>query len=441
MCPPPPTVHQMYYGSREGLFQFYFNFLHTLYPTDIPHPYICNKPYHTMPRTKTKKTEKKRPRFGEYTTAKRVVVDLDAPAKERWVEAARAYRVPLRVFAKELRAAAKELGVKRLRTIVSLWEDALARCGMEEMVEELQGLAAFLKIPASHLVLGNMQYELAVAGCTSILLRTPSGRPILARTLDWDATLAPLVTEVVFTRGTKVVAVSPSIIGLLGCTTGAAAARPAGTRFSVALNHRPEEEDTSLALAEEDVLVAAIERRWAQVLELLTSCWPIAVLIRKVLTIEEASYTKAVEMLKDATLIASAYVLVIGGREGRCITKERAEPGGAEELLGSDPWSVVVQCNHDNEHVGVARMRDDCSMRRREVARRFFSGLPGEYGRVLASLGKVVGAKERASQRRGVLHCLVKRYFKCPPLFCQERTAFYSVSDPSSNRHVMRARV
>ena len=290
-----------------------------------------------------------------YAATRSVTVDLDAAPQARWRSAALSYKRELLGFADEMREAKKEIGAKRVRAMVRVWETAVRRIGMGDVVEEVTGLCEAVGLGRERdlLVLAQLQYELAVAGCTSLLLRTETSGVAVARTLDWDGLLSPLVATVVFTRGTRVVARCPSFVGLLGCTTGATAGEGEGPaeRFAVALNHRPEGEDVELVC--EAAMARALDARWRQAARLLPLACPVALLLRQVLT-GVHTCAEVVARLVATPLIASAYFLV-GGEHGEAvlITRNRHSPDARGEepplvrRLGGAPWSFLVQCNHD----------------------------------------------------------------------------------------------
>ena len=347
-----------------------------------------------------------------YVKAKDVVIDLDLPPSDRWKESVEAYRKELKILLSQVKQAAKKVGKKGMTAMEKTWRECMTEHGLGEMVEEVDGLAEALKVDTKILVLGQMEYELACAGCTSILLQTKAG-PLLARTLDWDSSLSNLVMNVQFMKEGKLVAECPSFMGLVGCTTGVSHANG----FSIAMNHRPELNEGKLTT--EAAIEASLAAKFKSAVTVLTKKKhiPVASFLRQVI-ITCPTYEKAVEMLSQRPLCASVYFLMCNKKEGLVI--QRGKVKSLTRKLSSKPWSFLVQCNHD---VAGTRYQDADSIKRQKKTEAFLSKTD------FASLSDDL-----------LIRKTIQKHMSVSPVMCDEMTAFYSFSSPAWDKHFTKRR-
>ncbi|KAJ9468806.1 hypothetical protein DIPPA_20467 [Diplonema papillatum] len=412
--------------------------------------------------------KKKKPK---YEPVADVTVDLDAKPADRWKAAVETFRAPLTQLMGMLETAGEQLGEARMTELHEAWKQALRRHGAEHYEAELQGIADTLRVRPAVVALGQLEYDLAVSGCTSLLFRMGNA-VVLARTLDWDAALAPLACNAVFMRGGTPVAECPTFAGFVGVTTGTTRA---GECVSIALNSRPERVDTKLR--EKDV-TKALDGRYAVAVAALRQggSWPIAVLMREVLIKaatgaapdppgseatpppspppaprrpkrarrEEdpaplrrplkkrkisrepaaasvpsappplAGFDGAVATLAAAPLISSAYFLVASGARGAVIQRDSSAdaggaPGDCVAHLGPEGNATLVQCNHDVAR-STGRYKAADSVARQAAAQRFVGALKRPEAGAAAA-----GAVERS---------LVSGFFSRPPAFAPETVLF-----------------
>ncbi len=92
---------------------------------------------------------------------------------------------------------------------------------MKEAIEELRGIAEVTRVPLSLILAFNFMEEFATM-CTSLVIRTPSGRALLARNLDFDFAplLSALTYDAVFTRKGKELFRASMFAGSVGVFTG-----------------------------------------------------------------------------------------------------------------------------------------------------------------------------------------------------------------------------
>eukprot|EP01060_Flectonema_neradi_P022941 TRINITY_DN3115_c0_g1_i4.p1 TRINITY_DN3115_c0_g1~~TRINITY_DN3115_c0_g1_i4.p1 ORF type:complete len:358 (+),score=57.52 TRINITY_DN3115_c0_g1_i4:39-1112(+) len=347
-----------------------------------------------------------------YIKAKDVVIDLDLPPSDRWKESATAFKKELKILLSQVKQAAKKVGKRGMSAMEKTWRECMTEHGLSEMVEEVDGLSEALKVDVKLLVLGQMEYELACAGCTSILLQTKTG-PLLARTLDWDSALSNLVINVQFMKEGKLVAECPSFMGLVGCTTGVSHAN----RFTIAMNHRPEMNEGKLTT--EAAIEASLAAKFKSAVTVLgkKTHLPVASFLRQVI-ITCPSYEEAVKMLSERRLCASVYFLICNQKEGLII--QRGKVKSLTRTLPSKPWSFLVQCNHD---VAGTRYQDDDSVKRQKRTESFLAKTD------FAALTDQVEVRK-----------LLQKHMSTAPIMCDEVTAFYSFSSLAWDTHFTKRR-
>ena len=268
----------------------------------------------------------------------RYVVDLDAPASERWNHVVADYKDKL---SSVVTMTEDILGTGVGATIATSVFATAANVGWVHYSEELIGIAKATGIPLGKVVLLQIAYE-AFAACTSIVVNGPDGYPLHIRTMDWEMEeLQPLTIEVDFMKSGVLVHRATTWAGYVGVLTGLRA-----NGFSVSVNYR-----RSLAGAEEGVkgILHNLTRGFA-------GHWPVSFLLREVME-SETTYEGAVAALQQSELMAPVYLTIAGVKknEGCVLTRDREAAGGmiSEQLcdgndLGIDDGNLsVVQTNMD----------------------------------------------------------------------------------------------
>jgi len=177
------------------------------------------------------------------------VINLDAPAKERWTHIIKAYESRLDQLLETLDDI---LGTGSLRSLAETGFAAINKLGMIYYSEEIAGIAAAANLPAGQIAILQIAYE-AFAACTSIVTNMNNRpdsdareqkqknndeevlEPFHIRTMDWDMpALAALTIEVDFVHSNGALDFKATTWpGYVGVLTGM---RPGA--FSVSVNYR-----------------------------------------------------------------------------------------------------------------------------------------------------------------------------------------------------------
>eukprot|EP00179_Madagascaria_erythrocladioides_P006642 CAMPEP_0198315184 /NCGR_PEP_ID=MMETSP1450-20131203/5542_1 /TAXON_ID=753684 ORGANISM="Madagascaria erythrocladiodes, Strain CCMP3234" /NCGR_SAMPLE_ID=MMETSP1450 /ASSEMBLY_ACC=CAM_ASM_001115 /LENGTH=251 /DNA_ID=CAMNT_0044018283 /DNA_START=66 /DNA_END=818 /DNA_ORIENTATION=+ len=234
------------------------------------------------------------------SSVRQYVVDLDAPAKQRWVHVVRDYKAEFMAVQAQILEEAEELVGKHALKVEALLRGFLAAAAKTRVVfygDELQGIADETGMSLGHLVLVQLLYECATC-CTSIVLDGDADTPpLLVRTMDWYGDyLRPLTIEVAFQRAKRTVFTATTWAGYVGVLTGMR-----HNAFGVSVNFR----------------ATADGSFWNNIKKALGRAWPNGFLVREVLDDDAATYDAAVAYLADSALIAPCYFTVVGTRAGQ----------------------------------------------------------------------------------------------------------------------------
>lgn len=128
-------------------------------------------------------------------------VDLDAPANERWAEAAEHFGDKVHKLLAHVDQVLDEHfselppfwqhSLKVLRGIATPLAGLAERFFGQDYAKEIRGISNSIAVPYGDLVVANILYDVsqarrAVGACSSASFITSNGRPVLARNLDWD---------------------------------------------------------------------------------------------------------------------------------------------------------------------------------------------------------------------------------------------------------------
>eukprot|EP00949_MAST-11_sp_MAST-11-sp1_P003083 g3083.t1 len=295
------------------------------------------------------------------------VVDLDAPAGDRW-------ETIVKDFAEHLPSVAKLaediLGDGVISSLTTGVFAMATRLGRVYFAEELEGIANATGLPLGRVVLLQIAYE-AFAACTSIVVDGQDGHPLHMRTMDWEMPeLQQLTIQVDFVSGGQTVFRATTWAGYVGVLTGM---RPQG--YSVSVNYRRTELGASDG-------VGGIFRNMQRG---AAGHWPVSFLVREVLETEN-SFHSACDAFRMSELMAPVYLTIAGVRpgEGLVLARDRKPTDGyasVSEMLGHGSRTAgsddgvchsVVQTNMDIWRCDADRSEDDwqdiCESR---VRRRF----------------------------------------------------------------------
>lgn len=240
---------------------------------------------------------------------------------------------------------------------------------------DITALAVHLHIPKGELFLANVLYE--AFGCTSFICadsNDPSGRPMLARTLDWPfIELAKYTLQFRWVRDDEVIFESIGWLGFVGVMTGVKQGC-----FAIALNARypeiPEFEwiDNMCLYVTNDpeerkslcYLIKSTIRKFISACSL--NAWCSGSSIRYCLENCD-SYSDAVGLLAKQRLIAPCYFIIAGVREKEGVNLSRDVWPMSSVPSGTMLRGYVMQTNHDHiseEHVSGLPPEDFNSIER-----------------------------------------------------------------------------
>uniref|UniRef100_A0A1I8HJS8 Acid ceramidase n=2 Tax=Macrostomum lignano TaxID=282301 RepID=A0A1I8HJS8_9PLAT len=275
-------------------------------------------------------------------------VNLDEPPATRWRQVVAPRAAGMRALLGQFRQFLFNLtGSDSLMNIVDKEMVPLSQTLPEPFRSELAGVSALSNLSLGEVTLFNVFYELFPL-CTSILAEDSSGRLFHARNMDfglflgWNVTnsswiiadyLRPLLINVEFYRGGRLVFLSSHYAGYIGVLTGL---RP--HQFSLSVNSRVSAKTQSLAGVVE-WLLGIRDQYW------------LGVATRAVLE-NATDYGQAKQRLANWKLIAPVYFILGGAKhlEGCVITRDRA--AGAADIweraaAGNHSW-YLLQTNYDH---------------------------------------------------------------------------------------------
>ena len=263
----------------------------------------------------------------------RYVVDLEAPAKERWQHV-------ISDFADQLPSvvsmAEDILGDGIVASLASSIFAAAAKLGRVHLGDELKGIAKASGVPLGRVVLLQIAYE-AFAACTSIIVDGPEGHPLHIRTMDWEMPeLQPLTIEVDFMRRGQVVCRATTWAGYVGVLTGLRC-----NGFSVSVNYRRSK------LGDENGVAGVLQN----IKRGVAGHWPVSFLVREVLE-TETTFCGAVDALRMSELMAPVYLTIAGCNAGEGCVLARDREGASEDTTLEQDSSVSEALWHRRDSGG-----------------------------------------------------------------------------------------
>jgi hypothetical protein len=312
------------------------------FSTDQNEPQCAANPTHSYAPS-APPSRQQQPLFG-VRDCPRYVVDLDAPASERWAHVVKDY---VSLLPSVVSMAEDILGTGVVASLTTGLFATAARMGRVHYGEEIQGIAKTTGVPLGRVVLLQIAYE-AFAACTSIVVDGPDGHPLHIRTMDWEMPeLQPLTIEVDFVKGGTLVHRATTWAGYVGVLTGLRA-----DGFSVSVNYR------RTKMGDENGVAGVLQNLKRG----LAGHWPVSFLVREVME-TETEYQQAVDALRMSELMAPVYLTIAGTRKGEGIVLARdreavevgtpmeADPAVSETLAavtaGGTKAGGVVQANMD----------------------------------------------------------------------------------------------
>mmetsp|Transcript_43988 Transcript_43988/g.61828 ORF Transcript_43988/g.61828 Transcript_43988/m.61828 type:complete len:449 (-) Transcript_43988:44-1390(-) len=296
---------------------------------------------------------------GELSSVPTYRIDLDANEQDRWTQLVTEYKQELRAVEQIVdRLIADATG--RWAGFVSGFGESLfstiTKIGAVYYGEELKSIARTTNLPLGKLTLLQLVYE-AAASCTALISEGPDGRPLHARTMDWEMEfLRPLTVNLEFYRGDEVVFSGPSWVGYVGMLTGVRSGE-----YSISVNFR-----------------ISNGTFWDNVKKAISKSWPIGFLVRDILS-RTKTYDNAVARLVDSPVIAPTYFMIAGSQphQGRQITRER--DSSEQPLTLSKERRFLIQPNMDH---WSSDYRDDImnSRQRRTLAESLITASLQEKG-------------------------------------------------------------
>lgn len=169
----------------------------------------------------------------------RINVDLDLPARQRWLEPGR----EIAHLAQGLASSALEIAEDLLppffqpllkNTKSTRTPNPLCLLISKEMTEEAIGLSEATGIPVTQLVLSNCTYDFTQL-CSAAVYQDPQGRPVMIRNMDWDLPedIAKYTVQVDYVRSGVPAYSSLGFAGFLGVVTAFS------TNWALAMNQAP----------------------------------------------------------------------------------------------------------------------------------------------------------------------------------------------------------
>lgn len=265
-----------------------------------------------------------KPPTGVSKNVTREIVDLDAPAPQRWahiVQPRKHFFAPLLAFlAKEIPASVRPL----IDELMADLDDYLPA----PYPDELRGISTAANVSLGDVVLMNLFYELNSA-CTSIVACNANGSVWHARNLDYTVPgLQALTVDVDFDKGGKTLYRGTTFVGYVGVLTGL---RPGA--FSISVDERWTKNGTI----------------WSNALEaIFKHGQSIGFFMRDTLATAE-TYDAALAAAQTTHLISVEYLILAGthGSEGAVVTRERDSAINTRPLAPADGQWYVVETNYD----------------------------------------------------------------------------------------------
>ena len=275
-------------------------------------------------------------------------IHLDYPPDKRWNKVISYFK---EYIPKATKIAEQMLGKNTVRLLQPIMN--LATYSNSIMYkEELLSISKQTNINPGLLLLLQLVYE-AFAACTSVIVKTER-HPIHIRTMDWDLPILKKLTfQAKFKFKNKTLFTGTTWAGYLGILTGMRHPQTKDEEaYSISINYRRTPESYTTPYAE----------YLRNIYRTLKGYWPVAYLVREVLSYE-ATYYNAVECFQKANLISPTYITICGqlNIQGAVITRNRDpnEPIYVQHLHKS---SNLIQANMDHFNDGKYEKKDEADI-------------------------------------------------------------------------------
>lgn len=257
-------------------------------------------------------------------------LQLDLPPKQRWVEIAKAYKVPFTNFYNFVNSYLENIpGSDLFFRAFGYWAKNYYR--IQEMVEEVEGISKTLKVDFSKIMFLQFIYEFSV-GCSGIVVRNSENQILHGRNMDFPGFeyISKLMAVVDFYVGDQKICTVDAVVGLVSVLTGIK-----DQKFAI-------NEDTRFIKREGKTIMDVLYNIFVRQYE------PSAWLLRKTLIFED-SFTDARNILSTTTVTAPIYYIISGTQpnEGTVIEKN-IEGANAIYDLNATQW-FLVQTNYDRD--------------------------------------------------------------------------------------------
>jgi hypothetical protein len=259
----------------------------------------------------------------------KITVDLDLPARERWLESGRVIAPLVQGLAESALQVAGEILPLFYRPLLnnkgaSLIPNPLCRVISKVMTEEAIGLSKGTGVPVSHLVLSNCTYDFTQL-CSAAVYHDPKKRPVMIRYMDWDLPedIAKYTVQVDYVRSGIPAYSSLGFAGFLGVVTAFS------TNWALAMNQAPSEHlRTSHPLKKASLLSAT----------------PTTYAMRQ-LCDRATSYTALKQGLKEVDSMTPFLSLICGSKSGQVARIEKPSREAAS-VCGIRYGDVLSLTNH-----------------------------------------------------------------------------------------------
>ena len=272
------------------------------------------------------------------TDCPQFTIHLDYPPNKRWKEVINHFKEHI---PKATKIAEDMLGQNTVRLLKPLLKLATYSNGIMYR-EELLSISKQTSIDAGLLLLLQLVYE-AFAACTSVIVKTKR-YPIHIRTMDWDLPiLRKLTFQAKFKFKNKTLFTGTTWAGYLGILTGMRHPQTKDEEgYSISINYRRTPESYTTPYAE----------YLRNIYRTLKGYWPVAYLVREVLSYE-TTYYNAVDCFEKAHLISPTYVTICGQQniQGAVITRNR-DPNEPTYIQHLHTTTNLIQANMDHFHDG-----------------------------------------------------------------------------------------
>jgi acid ceramidase len=277
------------------------------------------------------------------------IVDLDVPPEQRWQHviqpAAAGIQNMLGMFKDMAGLVSKEIFalIEDSATYKKLTQEVLADLGDYGL--EMRGVANASGLPVEDILFYNMMYEIE-GGCTSMVVQTSEGKVFHGRNLDfgllfgidwsklqWSLTeaLRPILRNVRFVRGNKVLYDSTVFLGYIGAFSGVKRGS-----FSLTINTRY---DSS---------------KWAALIAYLKGTdrsGHFLTLTARDLLESADTYDQALASIQATKILGPAYVILAGTKAGEGAMVARGANEIVNQTLLGDAAKIgqnfIVQTNWD----------------------------------------------------------------------------------------------